>query len=90
MDEGTFGLILLLVIGIIVSIVSHIFSRKYLIATVISALIASLIFCIAAWVHKPTALIGIAFGFISIYCFVISAIIGLPFYLIRKKNQEIK
>ena len=88
MDEGTFGLILLFAIGTIISIISHTFSRAFIATSTISALIASLIYCVVSWLHEPDAMILIAFIMGSILCFAISIVVGIPFFLVRKKKDK--
>lgn len=88
MSEGEIGIILLVGIGIISSLLAHAIIKNLTKACILSSVSASMIFCIAAEIHKPDPLILIAFFMGVIYCSIISIIIGWLFNLIRKRNSK--
>ena len=89
MSEASVGIILLVSISIIVSCVAHYFIKKYLVALIISAIIATIVFQIAVYIQlgylDPFFIIALFTG--GLIAFGISAIIGIPFLVVRKRRK---
>jgi hypothetical protein len=89
MNEGTVGILVLIIISIIVSIVTHAMVANFSRALVISVIISCVAFQVAAFIHigyldKFFIITMITTSFII---GIISALVGLPFYLKRKKSS---
>jgi presenilin-like A22 family membrane protease len=89
MNEASVGIIVLVSISIIVSVVTHYFSKRYVFALIVSAILASILFQIAAFIHigylDPFFIIAFFIG--GLIAFGISAIIGIPFKVARKRQK---
>lgn len=88
MSESEIGILLLIGLGFLSSIITYVIINNFIKTCVISSLVASIVFCIIAEICKPDPLIIIALFFGSFYCFIISFVIGLPFYFIRKEKAK--
>lgn len=87
MSEAAVGIIVLISISIVLSFVAHYFIKKYLLALIISAIIATISFQIAVYIHvgylDPFFIIALFIG--GLIALGISAIIGIPFMKFRNK-----
>ena len=82
------SLIFFIFLGIIVSIVSHIYVKPYLKASLIAATLPSLVFCTIVQVYDPTPYIVMIFTYIFVFSSIISFSIGLLFFLKRFKKLK--
>ncbi|OGP66493.1 MAG: hypothetical protein A2W27_04560 [Deltaproteobacteria bacterium RBG_16_44_11] len=89
MDEGTVGILVLIIISIIVSIATHAVVANFSRALVISVIISCVAFQVAAFIHIGylDKFFIIAVITTSFIIGIISALVGLPFYLKRKKSS---
>ncbi len=90
MSEGAIGIIVLCVTAIVVSLIVHTFIRRIMLATVVSATIATILFQVLAYLHAgyldPFFLIAVVVG----WCWdcLIAFVIGIPFWLVRKPRSR--
>lgn len=87
MDDSTLGIVALLSISIVISCVVHFFIKSYLIASIISAIIATVTFQIVNRLYvgylDPFFVIALFTG--GLVAFGVSAVVGIPFMKFRKK-----
>ena len=88
MDEGTQGIVVLVLTALAVSIVTHVFIRRFLLACLVSTLIAPLLFQVFAYwqLGYLDQFFLIALITTGICSLVISAVVGLPFALCRQRH----
>lgn len=89
MDEGFVGFLVFLSISVAVSLVTHVVIRRYWLASVVSAVIASVSFAVAVFLHQGSTdpLMAIAFLGAWVYALLISFVVGWVFGLIRKNSK---
>lgn len=90
MSDATFGLILQVTLTVIASVICHWLTEKYLVASAVAALIANVMFQIADYMHQEYlnkfALVGFIFG--SFYSFAVALVVGIPFWIMRKRRKQ--
>jgi hypothetical protein len=89
MDEGTQGVVVLVITALTAGMLAHAFIRRFLLACLVSTAIAPLLFQVFAYWHlgylDKFALIAlITTGICSL---VISAAVGLPFAIYRQRKK---
>ena len=85
MDEGTIGIIALVLINIVISLILHSFYKEKAKASVISGLLSIVIFLIIAHIISgPEKFIMIAFFVGGIISMLISFTVGEIFYVVKK------
>jgi len=87
MSEGTQGLVVLGVISVSLSLLVHYFSRAYLPASLVSAVLASGLFQVVGYFHTGylDPFFAIAFTIGTAAAFFISLVIG---YLFKKRRER--
>jgi hypothetical protein len=89
MNEGTVGILVLIMISIIVSIATHAMVADFSRALAISVIISCIAFQVASFIHigylDPFFIIAIVTS--SFIIGIISSLVGLPFY-IKRKNKS--
>jgi len=90
MDEGTQGLLILISISIVCSLIIHSVYRNYWVSAHIAAIISTILFQIADFVHRgyldKFALIALIVG--GFYAWLISLLVGFPFKFVRKSKSS--
>jgi hypothetical protein len=90
MSEGAIGLIVLVSLSVVAAVVSHMLVRRYLLAAACGALVADILFQVAAFVHLGhlDPFILIAFVVAGGLAFGIALVVGLPFRFMRRRAQQ--
>lgn len=89
MHEGTIGIIILVCISIIISLILHIFYKKYANVSLISGILSITIFLIIAHIISgPEKFIGIAFFVGGIFSILISLIVGGIIYTLKRYTAQ--
>ncbi len=90
MSEGAIGLIVLVSLSVVAAVVSHLLVRRYVLAAACGALVADVLFQIAACMHLGylDPFILIAFVVAGGLAFSIGLVVGLPFRLMRRRAQQ--
>jgi hypothetical protein len=90
MSESTQGILILIIVAIITSVLIHIVLRKCVYAIAVSGIMSSIIFQILNYFHigyiDPFFIIALFVG--AFFSCIISAFIGLPFFLNRKQKTK--
>jgi len=86
MNEGTTGIIMLIIISLVTSIIGNFFNKNYWLTVLITAVISDVLFQIAATIHLGhlDAFFLIALIVAGFYSLIISAVVGALFNLIRE------
>jgi hypothetical protein len=89
MDEGTQGVVVLVITAFAVSMLAHAFIRRFLLACLVSTVIAPSLFQVFAYWHLGylDKFFFIALITTSICSLVISAAVGLPFAMYRQRKK---
>ncbi len=89
MSEGEVGILVLCCISLACAVGAHSAVRHVLLACLLSALVADVVFQIAAYLHAgyldPFFIIALFFAYLI--AFGIALVVGVPFYLARKKRR---
>jgi heme/copper-type cytochrome/quinol oxidase subunit 1 len=88
MDEGTQGIIILILISVIVALVTHGLLRRFWAASALAAIISTSAFNALATIRQGylDKFFLVAFLVGGLYAFVISVSIGLVFWLVRRRR----
>jgi len=90
MNASIEGVRVLVIISVLVGIIAHYNIKQYSKALILSGLISSVLFQVAAWIYigylDPFFIIALVTG--MIIASLISAVVGLPFLIRRKGDQE--
>ncbi len=90
MSDATFGLILQVTLTVIASVICHWLTEKYLVASAVAALIANVMFQISVYMRaeylNKLALVAFIFG--CVYSFVVALVVGIPFWIMRKRRTQ--
>ena len=88
MDEGTQGIIILILISVIVALATHGLLRRFWAASALAAIISTSAFNALATIRQGylDKFFLIAFLVGGLYAFVISVVIGLVFRLVRRRR----
>lgn len=88
MDEAAMGMLLLCITAVVVSAASHLVLRRYALASVVSAVVSTVLFQCFAYIHAgyldPFFLV--AFVVAGALAFGIALIVGIPFLVRRRKR----
>ena len=88
MSEAATGIFVLSATGIIVSLTMHAVVRRYVLATIVSATVTTIVFQVLAYVHvgylDPFFPIAVVVGWF--YAGAIAGVVGIPFRLARKRR----
>ena len=89
MDEGTQGIIVLVLTSLVVAATTHWLVRSFWLACLISAFGSTIVFNILATIHQGhlDKFFLVAFIFGGVCAFIISAVVGLAFKLLRRKKE---
>ena len=89
MNEGTTGLLVLVTVSILSAAILHWSIKRYLLASFISAVSSSVIFQIIGFImighYDPLILIAFVTG--ACAALGIAAIVGIPFFITRRRTQ---
>jgi hypothetical protein len=90
MDEGTQGVVVLVITALAVSTLAHAFIRRFLPACLVSTVVAPILFQVFAYWHSGylDKFLLIALITTGICSLVISAAVGLPFALYRRRKND--
>ena len=87
MDEKTTGMVVFYVTSIVTAIVCHLAIRRFLIASAAAAVIATILFQFFAYLQlgylDKFFLIAVMFG--GARSFIIAIVVGVPFWLWRRR-----
>ena len=90
MSEGEQGMLVLAIASVGSAIVVHAFIRNYLKACTIAAVVATIVFQVAAYVHlghlDPFAIVALVVG--GAVAFVAALVVGLPYRVVRSRNAS--
>ena len=90
MSEGATGFLVLISISVFVALLAHWLIRHYLVASLCAAVMASVGFQFAAYLHlgylDPFFIIALATG--AVVAFAIAALVGIPFIRVRRKRKD--
>lgn len=88
MSEGTQGVLILIAIAAVIGLIAHARVHRFWPATIAAGLLSSVIFQAVAFVRDgrldPFFLVALIFG--TIYTIGIAALVGVPFYISRRKK----
>jgi hypothetical protein len=89
MDEGTQGIILLILISVIVALVTHGLFRRFWAASAIAAVISTSVFNVVATIRQGylDKFFLVAFLVGGLFALVISVVVGLGFRLVRRSKR---
>jgi hypothetical protein len=90
MDEGIIGIFVLIGISIGSALVSHWLIRSYFIASFCAAIVADIVFQVAAYLHFGSldSFFLIAIVAAGGSAFAIAIAIGIPFVVIRRRRRD--
>jgi hypothetical protein len=87
MSEADQGLLVLAVASVGSAILFHSFVRSYAKASGLAAVVAAIVFQVAASIHlghiDPFALIGLVTG--GLFALVVALVVGIPFQVVRAR-----
>ena len=91
MDEGTQGIIVLVLTSLVIGAITHWRVRSFWLACLVSAAASSVVFNVLATIRQGYLdkffLVALIFG--GFYAFIISAVVGLPFALFRRRGDKV-
>lgn len=90
MNEGAIGFLVLIGISVFTALLAHRLIRHYLLASLCAAIIASIGFQFAVYLHlghlDPFFIIALATG--AVVTFLAAALVGVPFIRVRRKRKD--
>ncbi len=91
MDEANWGTSVFIITCVSISLIMHIFIRTYWLGSVVSAALGTIIFQIFAYFNlgylDPFFIIALIVGYFA--ALILSFIVGLPYFLLRRRKVEI-
>jgi hypothetical protein len=90
MSDGATGFLVLMGLSVVVAVGSHWTIRRYLLASIVAAMLASVAFQVVIYLKEGylDSFFLIALGFGALVALGIAAIVGIPFMLVRRSRKK--
>lgn len=84
------GMMVFVIVAVVLAVLAHLFVRRFVLATLLSAVGAAFVFQLIVWIQlgHPDPLAPIAFAMTSVFGVVISALVGALVSVTRTKPQQ--